>query len=562
MLRSLSIRDLAVVATLDLDLNQGLTVLTGETGAGKSILLTALGLALGERADSSYVRPDCQRAEINLDFDISAIPAAQQWLEDNALDEEDQCLIRRIVGADGRSKAFVNGRPITLQSLQSLTSHLVEIHGQHAHLTLLKSEEQRRLLDESAGNTPLQIKVSTLFQQWNDTRTALKEMVQQTEDQAAREELLRFQIDELNQLDFTSLDYSTLVEEFNRHANLDKILATGQHEINRLYDDEQFSLNSQLGQAIDALSEISEIAPEYLEVTQMLNDAQIQIQESVQQLRRQQDQLESDPQRLKWLDEQLAVIHSLARKHQIAPEQLPQTFEEFNRELGRLTHSTEKIDELQQSLKAIESQYEKAANNLSKHRKKYAKILDTEITAIIRTLGMPEGEFHIKIENPPDPQPKPHGIDQIEYFIRTNPGLPSRPLGKTASGGELSRISLAIQVAATHSKATPTMIFDEVDSGIGGGVAEIVGQRLRNLADNKQLLCVTHLPQVAAQGHHHLMVTKNSEQHSTQTEVKLLSENQREQEIARMLGGVKITPQTLAHAQEMLQWPNNENTGT
>lgn len=562
MLRSLSIRDLAVVATLDLDLNQGLTVLTGETGAGKSILLTALGLALGERADSSYVRPDCLRAEINLDFDISAIPAAQQWLEDNALDEEDQCLIRRIVGADGRSKAFVNGRPITLQSLQSLTSHLVEIHGQHAHLTLLKSEEQRRLLDESAGNTPLQKKVSTLFQQWNDTRTALKEMVQQTEDQAAREELLRFQIDELNQLDFTSLDYSALVEEFNRHANLDKILATGQHEINRLYDDEQFSLNSQLGQAIDALSEISEIAPEYLEVTQMLNDAQIQIQESVQQLRRQQDQLESDPQRLKWLDEQLAVIHSLARKHQIAPEQLPQTFEEFNCELGRLTHSTEKIDELQQSLKAIESQYEKAANNLSKHRKKYAKILDTEITAIIRTLGMPEGEFHIKIENPPDPQPKPHGIDQIEYFIRTNPGLPSRPLGKTASGGELSRISLAIQVAATHSKATPTMIFDEVDAGIGGGVAEIVGQRLRNLADNKQLLCVTHLPQVAAQGHHHLMVTKNSEQHSTQTEVKLLSENQREQEIARMLGGVKITPQTLAHAQEMLQWPNNKNTGT
>ncbi|MEE9396826.1 MAG: DNA repair protein RecN [Methylococcales bacterium] len=562
MLRSLSIRDLAVVATLDLDLNQGLTVLTGETGAGKSILLTALGLALGERADSSYVRPDCLRAEINLDFDISAIPAAQQWLEDNALDEEDQCLIRRIVGADGRSKAFVNGRPITLQSLQSLTSHLVEIHGQHAHLTLLKSEEQRRLLDESAGNTPLQKKVSTLFQQWNDTRTALKEMVQQTEDQAAREELLRFQIDELNQLDFTSLDYSALVEEFNRHANLDKILATGQHEINRLYDDEQFSLNSQLGQAIDALSEISEIAPEYLEVTQMLNDAQIQIQESVQQLRRQQDQLESDPQRLKWLDEQLAVIHSLARKHQIAPEQLPQTFEEFNCELGRLTHSTEKIDELQQSLKAIESQYEKAANDLSNHRKKYAKILDTEITAIIRTLGMPEGEFHIKIENPPDPQPKPHGIDQIEYFIRTNPGLPSRPLGKTASGGELSRISLAIQVAATHSKATPTMIFDEVDAGIGGGVAEIVGQRLRNLADNKQLLCVTHLPQVAAQGHHHLMVTKNSEQHSTQTEVKLLSENQREQEIARMLGGVKITPQTLAHAQEMLQWPNNENTGT
>ena len=559
MLRSLSIRDLAVVASLDLDLKEGLTVLTGETGAGKSILLTALGLALGERADSTYVRPDCQRAEINLDFDIGNIPAAQQWLEDNALDEENQCLIRRVVGSDGRSKAFVNGRPTTLQSLQSLTSHLVEIHGQHAHLTLLKSEEQRRLLDASAGDTPLQEKVRTLYQQWNDAQTELKENLQQSEDQSAREELLRFQIDELNQLDFTSLDYSALVEEFNRHANLDKILSTGQQEINRLYDDERFSLNSQLGQAIDALSEIGEIAPEYLEVTQMLNDAQIQIQESVQQLRRQQDQLESDPQRLKWLDEQLAVIHSLARKHQIAPEQLPQTFEQFNRELDRLEHSTEKIDELRESLKAIESQYEKAANDLSGHRKKYAKILDTGITAIIRTLGMPEGKFHIKIENLPDLQPKPHGIDQIEYFIRTNPGLPSRPLGKTASGGELSRISLAIQVAATHSKATPTMIFDEVDTGIGGGVAEIVGQQLRNLADDKQLLCVTHLPQVAAQGHHHLMVTKNSEQQSTQTEVKLLSENQREQEIARMLGGVKITPQTLAHAQEMLQWSDHNN---
>lgn len=553
MLLSLKIRDLAVVESLDLDLRVGLTVLTGETGAGKSILLTALGLALGDRADSGYIRPGCKRAEINLEFDVDDTPPARQWLEVNELDQAHECMIRRVLSQDGRSKAYINDRPVTLQALQALSALLVEIHGQHAHLRLLQAQEQRRLLDESADNKALLGKVNALHREWVSARKKLDDLVQSSEQLKAREDLLRYQIDELEQLEIASLDYPALVEEHTRLANLEKILSTGQAQWEQIYDHEHYSINALLGQSIHALAEITPLAPEFHEIGELLNEAEIQIQEAGQLLRRRLEALEADPARLEWLERQLGILHSLARKHHVEPEGLAQHLAVLRQELHSIEHCSEEVDALSKRLAQISGEYKLLASELSARRAQCAAELQTQITGLIHELGMPQGQFCIEIRPSADEAPKAEGWDQIEFLVTTNPGLPPRPLAKVASGGELSRISLAIQVAAIHSKTTPTMIFDEVDAGIGGGVAEMVGQRLRALGQDRQVLCVTHLPQVAVQAHHHLLVQKVNAQHSTQSRVKPLAASERKHEIARMLGGIQITSQTLAHAEEMLQ---------
>ncbi|PZN81524.1 MAG: DNA repair protein RecN [Candidatus Methylumidiphilus alinenensis] len=553
MLCNLNIKDLAVVESLSLELALGLTVLTGETGAGKSILLTALGLALGERADSGLIRPGASRAEINLEFSVADARDARLWLEENELsDDEEVCLIRRVVSQDGRSRAFINNRPATLQSLQELASMLVEIHGQHAHLRLLDGDEQRRLLDESAGNKTLLEKLAGIFRHWRSVRDELDANSKTIERGTAREELLRYQIEEMEQHGVEALDYDLLSEEQTLQANMEKILAAGQTQLEQLYDDEKCSVNALLAQAIHAMADIGHIAPDFSEIETLLTEAQIQVKEAVGELRRRMEKMEADPKRLAWVDEKLGELHRLARKHHVAPRDLRQHVENLRTELGSIELGTEKNAQLRQEMEKLEREYRELAVQLSKSRLEGGRKLEAQISSVIRELGMPQGQFIIETTPAQSNLPTLFGNDRIEFLVSANPGLPPRPLGKVASGGELSRISLAIQVAATDAKTTPTLVFDEVDSGIGGGVAEIVGQKLRLLGKDRQIFCVTHLHQVAALGHQHLLVEKTIDKTSTKTQVRKLAPNQRKHEIARMLGGVRITEQTLAHAEEML----------
>ncbi|MDD1638581.1 MAG: DNA repair protein RecN [Methylococcaceae bacterium] len=528
MLLNLNIIDLAVVKSLDLDLEKGMSVLTGETGAGKSILLTALGLALGDRADSGYVRPECKRAEVNLEFDLADAPGAQQWLKDNELDDEQHCLIRRIVNQDGRSKAYINNRPVTLQFLQELSEKLVEIHGQHAHLTLLNSDEQRRLLDVYAKNQNLLDQVNSCYKQWLLAHKELASLIKASVDQTEREELLRYQIEELQQLDLASFSYSSLSEEHSKLANLGQILSTGQAQVDLLYENDQLSVNQMLSHSVSELTHIARFAPEITEICNLLSEAQIQTEEAAIQLRR------------------------LSRKHHVTPDELPELVGKLEAELDGLTHSGERIETLKTDTAQLLAQYHQLAAQLSEQRRKTGQKLQKQISTTIKELGMPQGEFLVDITALDTDTPKLNGKDKIEFLVSANPGLPPKPLAKVASGGELSRISLAIQVTTANDKTTPTLIFDEVDSGIGGGVAEIVGQKLRSLSHNRQVMCVTHLPQVAAQAHHHLYVEKNNKTDITSSSVKLLNDEERVEEIARMLGGVTITANTLAHAKEML----------
>ncbi|QSA99913.1 DNA repair protein RecN [Methylomonas sp. EFPC1] len=552
MLLNLNIIDLAVVDALDLDLDPGMSVLTGETGAGKSILLTALGLALGDRADSGYVRPGSKRAEVNIEFDLSKAPLVKQWLIDNELDDDGQCMIRRTISDDGRSKAYINNRPVNLQTLQGLSRQLVEIHGQHAHLTLLDSEEQRRLLDGFAGNQTLLDDLNNCYQNWKQAHKQLQQLLKAGSDQAEREELLRYQLDELQQLDLENFDYLALADEHHKLANLGKILVVGQQQLDILYDNDQQSVADMLGHVIHAINELAQYAGELNGVAELLSDAEIQIGEATQQLRRFLDNQEADPQQLTWLENQIGVIQSLSRKHKIQPEELPELAARFATELDNLSHSSERIESLNADCERLLSQYRKLASELSTNRRQAGTELQQRISDAIKELGMPHGEFLVNLRTADDTEPQRNGVDSIEFLVSTNPGLPAKPLAKVASGGELSRISLAIQVTTSTDKTTPTMIFDEVDSGIGGGIAEIVGQKLRRLSLNRQVLCVTHLPQVASQAHQHLFVAKNQKAAVTSSTVHRLSDDERVHEVARMLGGVTITENTLAHAREML----------
>ncbi len=558
MLSNITITDLAVVKNLDLKLDPGMSVLTGETGAGKSILLTALGLALGDRADSGYVRPGCKRAEINIEFDLSDAPLASKWLADHELDDEDFCLIRRVVNQDGRSRAFINNRPVTLQSLQNLSRLLIEIHGQHAHLTLLNSDEQRRLLDDFADNGKLLSTINAIYQHWKQASSELALLIQAGTDKIEQEELLRFQIEELQQLDLDDFNFQELSDEHSTLANLEQILSSGQQQLDILYQNEHQSVTQLLGHSINAINELSQYSAEMSEISDLLAEAQIQISEASQQLRRYLDAQEINPARLNWLDDQIRIIQDISRKHQCTPEEIPEIAVRLQNELTQLNHSSERIEALDTECKKLLAEYFKRAEQLSKQRQRHGKRLADSISVMIKELGMPHGKFMVAITQIDEKTPSLNGNDRIEFLVSTNPGLPAKSLSKVASGGELSRISLAIQVATSTDKTTPTMIFDEVDSGIGGGIAEIVGQKMRSLGNNRQVLCVTHLPQVAAQSHHHLFVSKKNDADTTSSTVRKLDASERVEEVARMLGGINITDNTRVHAKEMLDNGNKE----
>ena len=463
MLLNLTIIDLAVVKALDLDLEKGMSVLTGETGAGKSILLTALGLALGDRADSGYVRPGSKRAEVNLEFDLADAPDAQQWLKDNELDDEQHCLIRRIVNQDGRSKAYINNRPVTLQFLQELSEKLVEIHGQHAHLTLLNSDEQRRLLDAYAKNQPLLDQINSCYKHWLLAHKELAGLIKVGVDQSEREELLRYQLEELQQLDLANFSYAALSEEHGKLANLGQILSTGLAQVELLYEGDPQSVNQMLSHSVIELTHIARYAPELTDICALLSEAQILTEEAALQLRRFLESQEADPQRMEQLENQIGVVQSLSRKHHVTPDELPDLVGKLEAELDSLTHSGERIETLTAETAQLLAQYRQLAAQLSEQRKTTGQKLQQQISVMIKELGMPQGEFLVDINELESDAPKLNGKDKIEFLVSANPGLPPKPLAKVASGGELSRISLAIQVTTSNPKTPkPQNPFNDI----------------------------------------------------------------------------------------------------
>jgi DNA repair protein RecN (Recombination protein N) len=552
MLNQIYIRNFAIIDALELEFRSGMTVLTGETGAGKSILVDALGLVLGDRADSDVVRHGEERAEISAEFNIDTLPAVLDWLKENDLDEENSCTLRRVVSNEGRSKCYINGRPSSLQLIKELGEMLVDIHGQHQHQSLLKADIQRQLLDDYCGNQKLADETRALQQRWKNTLDELEQLSQSNRDRDARLDLLRYHLQELDGLALEPNEFQSLEEEQRRLAHGGRLLEQCASALNTLYDSEEVSAQGILDRSLNDLEELRDIDPRLSNICILLNEASIQIQEASNELRHYVEQLEIDPERLQWVEQRLGAIHDLARKHHAEPEALLQLQQSFSDELNRLENADIELGQLQKQLDELHQQYQTTAKKLSQARAKGAKKLSAAVTEIIRQLGMPAGEFAITLLPREEQTPHRHGLENISFEVAANPGQPSRPLNKVASGGELSRISLAIQVLLANNQKIPTLIFDEVDTGIGGAVAETVGRQLRTLGVSHQVMCVTHLPQVAALGHHHLQVSKSIEGKSTRTKIQVLSNDQRQEEIARMLGGMEITQQTRAHAKEMI----------
>ncbi|MFQ5658791.1 MAG: DNA repair protein RecN [Gammaproteobacteria bacterium] len=551
MLKQLNIHNFAIIEELELLFRPGLTVFTGETGAGKSILVDALGLVLGDRADSSIIREACQRAEITAIFDIKGNANIISILHDQAMEAEGHELhIRRVISKDGRSRGYVNNSPATVQLLQTLGENLVDIHGQHTHQSLTKRDIQRDLLDEFGVHAKELAKVATACNDWNEATTRLAALQGNTDTDATRS-LLRYQIQELETLDPRQDEYDRLGEEYKRLANASHLVETVQKALYGFYEDEH-SVYSQINKMLSDLRECRKFDESLGNITPILDDACIQLSEAGDELRAYLETLHVDPVRLQKVEERLSDLHEMARKHQVQAQQLTEHLHRLKEKLKAMENSEQIICGLQEQQQLAMEQYRYATRMLHQCRKKAAGKMSTDITAKLKELGMPDGQFEITVNSSNDPKPKPSGNDQIEFLVNINPGQALQSLRKVASGGELSRISLAIQVIGSSYKGIPSLVFDEIDAGIGGGVAEIVGQQLHALAERRQVFCVTHLPQVASQGDHHLQVKKSSNKTTTRTGVNTLSGEQRVDEIARMLGGVNITAQSRRHAEEML----------
>ncbi|BFM14226.1 DNA repair protein RecN [Maricurvus nonylphenolicus] len=551
MLTHLSVSNFTLVESLELEIAPGMTAITGETGAGKSILLDALGLALGDRADPDRVRTGAERADIHASFDISTIPAAHEWLVEHDLKIDDECLLRRTVTTEGRSRAYINGHPATLQQLKGLGERLLDIHSQHAHQSLLKKDNHRRLLDEFGQLQELATQVSQAHNQWQQLQQQFTLLRDNSEEMSARFQLLSYQVEELDLLDLNEGEIAELESEQKRLANADTILRNSQ-QLSELCTDEQYGLLEAFNKALHLLSEMPEKTGHLLETEQLLISAQIQAQEAQRELDTHIDGFELDPERLQTVEERLSSCYEIARKHRVQPEELIELHQNLSEELQQLSGGDAKLEELEQQVNDALANYHQLATKLSKKRGKAAKQLSQEINEQLQALAMKNALLEVAC-NTDTERTSSHGLDDIEFLISTNPGQPPRPLAKVASGGELSRVSLAIQVITARSSTIPTLVFDEVDVGIGGATGDVVGQLLRQLGDQGQVICVTHLAQVASKAHQHLQVSKESDKKSTQSTLVPLVGDSRIEEIARMMGGAKITEQSLAHAREMAE---------
>ena len=550
MLSFIRIENYAVIEALELEFGPGLSVLTGETGAGKSILVDALGLALGDRADSGAVRHGSSRAEISAVFDCPNGHPAIDWLCERGLEDEDACSLRRTVSAEGRSRAFVNNRPVSLQDLRALGARLVDIHGQHAHQSLLASAAQRELLDSHAGLKGQAGETAAAFAAWRAAAAELQTQRDSAADRSSRLELLRFELGEIEALGLGDDEPARLRAERERLANVDRLVHGLSTALEHLYENESMSAHTGLVRAHQALAAIVEHDSELDEPHAELRAAEIEVNEVATTLLRYRDRLEADPERLEYLNQRLNRIRGLARRHSVEETELTATAERLQGEIDRLGASEESLAALNERVRQAADKYRERAEALSEGRRQGAIRLAAEVSVQLRELGLPHGKFRVAVGAK---NGDATGMDRIEFEVQLNPGLPFGPLNRVASGGELSRIGLALEVVATGASAIPTYVFDEVDAGIGGGVAEIVGRRLREIARRRQVLCVTHLPQVASQGNDHYRVTKHTDDSKSLARVRHLSAEERVEELSRMLGGLEITATARAHAEEMME---------
>lgn len=551
MLIHLSVDNFAIASHLEMEFNSGMSVITGETGAGKSIMLDALGLALGDRADANIVRAGTERSDIHATFAVNDIPDALQWLKQRDLYDGEECILRRVITKEGRSRGYINGRPATLQDLKNIGNLLIDIHSQHAHQSLLKKEQQRRLLDEFAGLAKLCSEVKQLAQDYQRVSHRFDTLQANRNEQTARAQLLGYQVEELDSLDITEQELDALEQEQKQRANGEQVLEASQHAL-ALCKEGELNVVNILHQALKSLSEIPSKTKQLEEAEQLLSSALIQTEEASSEIEHHIDSFEIDPERLQTVEYRLNQVYEVARKHRINPQQLPGLHRDLSDELLTIAGSDEELEQLQQQLLELSELYQQQAEKLSKKRKIAATKLQKQVDKQLVELSMANCQFKIALEPREDNKPNAQGCEEIQFLVSTNPGQTPQPLAKTASGGELSRISLAIQVVTAQTSAIPTMVFDEVDVGIGGAIAEVVGNLLQKLGEKGQVLCVTHQPQVASKGHTHLFVSKQSTKKTVSTALQVLDEQEKIEEIARMLGGIAITDQSRAHAKEML----------
>lgn len=548
MLQQLTIRDFVIVDQLELEFGQGFVALTGETGAGKSILVDALAFVLGDRADSGVVRAGCERADVTAEFSLAQLPRLVTWLGENDLEADGALILRRVVDVNGRSRAYINGAPSTAQQVRVIAEHLIDIHGQHAHQSLLRSDVQRSLVDGHGRLLPL---VTDVKQAWNvlrETKSALDAAKNGAESLEVEREHLDWQVKELSALSFSEESWRELNVEHSRLAHGASLLEGSQFAVGQLCD-EEVSCESMLDNVVTRIDALVDFDPELDEVATLLKSAQAELGEAVSLLRRYENRLDIDPSLLSDIERRIEAVHDCARKYRVTPEEIPCILAKSSTRLAELGEAAD-VAALERRLELARQSYGEVAKKLSSARREAASSLSRQVSEIMQQLALSGGRLEVALI--PQEDGSLYGDESIEFRIAGLSGVAAKSLAKVASGGELSRISLAIQVVTSKEASVPTLVFDEVDVGIGGGVAEIVGRLLRELSADRQVLCVTHLPQVAACAHKHWRVSKSKAGDNVTSQVVELSHKERVEEVARMLGGVEITPITLQHAQEML----------
>jgi DNA repair protein RecN (Recombination protein N) len=552
MLSLIRVKNYALIDEIEVEFGGGLNVMTGETGAGKSILVDALGLALGDRADAAAVRHDAERAEISVAFDVPKGHEALRWLAERGLDDDTACTLRRLVGSDGRSRAFINGQPVTLQDLKTLGSLLVDIHGQHAHQSLLDTGNQRALLDADDELAPVARSVAELFAAWQTLVEQLENRRSSSAQRQSETELARFQVAELEALKLEEGEPERLRGERDRLANTDRLLSGASAALDALAENEAASAYAAVVLARREIDKLAEVDADLRAPAAALASIEIELREVETTLQHYRDRVEADPARLAWLDDRLARVRTLARRHAASDNDLPRVLATLRARLAELDGTGEPLEALEKRVAEARTQFVAIARRLSGLRAKHAAALSRQVTGLLVELGMPHGELRIALEEKPVERADATGLERVEFQVKLNPGLPFAPLAKVASGGELSRISLAVEVARSGASPVTAFVFDEVDAGIGGRVADIVGRKLRQLSATRQVLCVTHLPQVASHGEAHYRVAKHTDGKVSRTEVRSLTNKERVEELSRMLGGVEVTARTRAHAAEMI----------
>lgn len=551
MLREIHITNYTIVDKLALEIKAGLTVLTGETGAGKSIIIDAVDLALGARADSNCIRQNCEQCSLTVCFDITHILPAQEWLREQDIEFDREIIIRRVISRDGRSRSTINNQPFPQNSVRELGELLLHIHSQHQHQALLKSQHQQQLIDSYAGNEKRLKLVAAFCENHQKLAEQLSELISQQTIREEQLELFNFQLNELQELNLQSDEWKSLHAEHQKLHQAKDLISNLNSAIDLTVENDMHSARYLVAQALQQLRHVRHPDKELSASLELLNTAAIYLQEAGDDLVNYRDNLDLSPERLQFIERRLSQIHDIARKHHVSPEELGELQDSLMQKISRLGDLESSIKALQAQQKENLENYQKIAEQISEHRQSSAKKLNKIITQKMQELGMQGGEFKINLLKQ-DRQPSLSGLEKIEFFVKTNPGQPMDAMNKVVSGGELSRLSLALQVECSQQENIPSIIFDEVDVGVGGQTAEMIGALLRALGEKTQTFCITHLPQVACQGHQHFKVEKSSAENSTKTNIFELSKNERVQELARMLSGSKVSQESLKHAEQML----------